>query len=51
MRRPAFETAWIQEIEPSIGDDFDEFRRVLDALDHWPSALAAEQAQKPRALL
>jgi hypothetical protein len=33
MRRPAFRKAWSEEIEPKIGSDFEELRRVLARLD------------------
>lgn len=36
MRRRAFKTVWLQEIEPKIGRDFDELRRVLLDLPNWP---------------
>lgn len=29
MGRDAFSTAWYEEIEPHIGEDFQEFKRVL----------------------
>jgi hypothetical protein len=45
MRRPAFRTAWLREIQPRIGDNFDEFRRVLDSLKDWPSLPTNEDVQ------
>lgn len=45
MRRPAFQTAWLREIQPRIGGDFDEFRRVLDSLKDWPNLPANEDVQ------
>jgi hypothetical protein len=41
MRRRAFEAAW-SEIEPKIGGDFDEFRRVLASL---PSGLPSGRSE------
>jgi hypothetical protein len=37
MRRRAFKTVWLQEIEPKIAGDFDELRRVLKHLPTWPN--------------
>jgi hypothetical protein len=33
MRRRAFRKAWCEEIEPKIGGDFEELKRVLGGLD------------------
>lgn len=35
-RRSAFRTAWCEDINPSVGEDFHEFKRVLKALFEDP---------------
>jgi hypothetical protein len=45
MRRPAFRKAWGEEIEPKIGNDFDELRRVLAGLDPGSRELRGSESR------